>query len=351
MRIEEGIKLDFDDVLIRPKRSDAPSRKSVDLIRYFRPIHSGLNLECLPIVASNLYSTGTFEMAKALRAQEACCALHKFYSEEDLLKFYSEVTRIPDGEFEYHINESQHTFYTLGLSDQEFEKLKKIYTELTPSNFNYLICLDVANGYTKHFVERVRAIRKLIPSCILMAGNVATPEMVQELILEGADIVKVGIGPGQFCTTRLVAGIGYPQLSAIIECADAAHGLGGLICADGGCKTSADVVKAFGAGADLVMLGGMLAGSLECNGEWNADGSELRVFGMSSKEAQEQLYKEVKTYCAPEGLCTSVQNKGPVSKIIQDICGGLRSACAYVGADSLRDFSKCTTFIRVNRIK
>lgn len=333
MFIEEGIKLDFCDVLIRPKRSNAPSRKAIELVRTFKMPHTGNMFECLPLVAANLDTVGTMPMAKSLANFKACTALHKFHSLDDLERFFLQ-------------SHSSFSFYTMGIRDEDLTKL----TTLTARIGNLpLICIDAANGYTKYFINRVRTIRKLYPDSIIMAGNIATPEMVQELILEGADIVKAGVGNGNFCTTRLMTGVGYPQLSAIIECADAAHGLGGLICADGGCRTPADVVKAFGGGADFVMLGGMLAGTDECEGEWTDGG--LKVYGMSSREAQERYYGGVKQYCAPEGRMSIVPAKGPVHNIILEICGGLRSACAYVGAERLKDLSKCTTFVRVNRIQ
>jgi GMP reductase len=329
MRIEEGIKLDFDDVLIRPKRSDAPSRKSVELLRTFKMPYSGQEFTCLPIIAANLDTVGTFAMARALAKQFVCCALHKFYSLDDLEYFYSRD------------KESLYSFYTLGIKDDDLVKLTTLTARVGGLN---LICVDVANGYTKYFVNKVKIIRELYPYSVLMAGNVATPEMVQELILEGVDIVKVGIGPGAFCKTRLVTGVGYPQLSAIIECADAAHGLGGFVCADGGCKTSGDIAKAFGAGADFVMLGGMLAGTLECEGTWTEEG--LQVYGMSSKEAQDKYSGGIPEYATSEGKCSIVPAKGPVTNILSEITGGLRSACSYVGARGLKDFSKCTTFVR-----
>ena len=332
MRIEEGIKLDFDDVLIRPKRSDAPSRKAVDLTRMFKMPHSGQIFTCLPIIAANLDTVGTFAMATALAQRQACCALHKFYSLDDLEYFYSRY------------KESIYSFYTLGIKEEDLVKLTTLTARVGSIN---LICVDVANGYTKHFVNKVRIIRKLYPNCVLMAGNVATPEMVQELILEGVDIVKVGIGPGAFCATRLVTGVGYPQLSAVIESADAAHGLGGFVCADGGCKTSGDIAKAFGAGADFVMLGGMLAGTQQCEGEWTEAG--LKVYGMSSQEAQEKYSGGVPKYATSEGRCSIVPAKGPVSNILSEITGGLRSACTYVGARGLKDFSKCCTFIQTRK--
>jgi len=329
MRIEEGIKLDFDDVLIRPKRSNAPSRKSVELIRTFKLLH-GQIFTCLPIIASNMDVTGCYGIAKELWQLKACCTLHKFYSFENLKKIFSS-------------SYTDYLFYTLGLKDEEFWNLNKLADELGSPLPR--ICLDAANGHTKYFVQRVQKIREYFPDCILIAGNVAVPEMTQELILAGADIVKVGIGPGSHCETRKVTGVGYPQLSAIIESADAAHGLGGLVIADGGCRTSGDIAKAFGAGADFVMLGGMLAGALECEGDWTPKG--LKVYGMSSKVAQEKYYDGVPFYAASEGKCSIIGSKGPVKDILAEIAGGLRSACTYVGCSSLKDFSKCCSFVRI----
>lgn len=333
MRIKEGIKLDFCDVLIRPKRSDAASRKGVNLLRTFKMPHSDSILkDVFPVCAANMDTTGTFNMAMGLNPFSALCALHKFYSIDALVQFFG-------------YTDSEHSFYTMGLRDEELDKLAELVQRLP--GILPLLCVDVANGYTKYFVDRIKCIRDLYPNAIIMAGNVATPEMVQELILEGADIVKVGIGPGSHCTTRLMTGVGYPQLSAIIECADAAHGLDGYICADGGCSSPSDIAKAFGAGADFVMLGGMLAGTDECEGVRREDG--LEVHGMSSRAAQELHYGEVRDYAAPEGRESLVKLKGPVKVPMLMIRGALRSTCAYVGASSLRHLSKCTTFIRVNR--
>ena len=229
--------------------------------------------------------------------------------------------------------------------------------QIDAHGFKY-ICLDVANGYSNAFVDFIREVRDCFPDVAIMAGNVATKEMVQEYLFAGADIVKVGIGPGSVCTTRKITGVGYPQLSAVIECADAAHGLGGHICADGGCKTSGDVAKAFGAGADFVMVGGLLAGHDECRGEVFTEvanletGEECKVMrfhGMSSREAMEEHYGGVASHRAPEGKEVEVPYRGPVENTVQEILGGLRSACTYSGAKSLKDLSKCTTFVRVNR--
>lgn len=331
MRIEEGIKLDFCDVLIRPKRSDAPSRKSIVLDRVFKCPASDRTLECVPIVAANMSTTGTFAMADAMSRCKMLTCLHKFYELDDLVKFFTK---------QYS---AVNCFYTLGIKEEDFEKLDAFAKSFTPDK----LCIDVANGYTRYFVEKVKRLRERFPHTIIMAGNVATPDMVQELILAGADIVKIGIGPGSVCTTRLKTGVGYPQLSAIIECSDAAHGLHGLICADGGITTPGDIVKAMGGGADFVMLGGMLAGTSECDGEWTSNG--LTFFGMASHEAQEQFYGGIKDYVAAEGKCVTVPKKGFARHILWDIKGGLRSACAYVGAAELKELSKCTTFVKVAR--
>ena len=337
MRIEAELRLDFDDVLIRPKRSVAPSRASVELKREYRfQPASGATWAGTPIIAANLDTTGTMRMAAALHDLGMLTCLHKFYPLDELIDFF---TTSPA---------SGSTFYTLGIRDEDFTKLR-MFVERAPDKAG-LICIDAANGYTKFFVDRVKQVREMCPKATIMAGNVATPEMVQELLIEGrADIVKVGIGPGSVCTTRKMTGVGYPQLSAIIECADVAHGNQGHICADGGCKTPGDIAKAFGAGADFVMLGGMLAGTDECEGEWVVtDGVKrsLRFYGMSSREAQEKYLGGVRDYCAAEGKCVEVEYRGPVQDVLQEVTGGLRSACAYVGADRLKDLFKCCTFVR-----
>ena len=339
MRIENDVKLDFDDVLIRPKRSNAPSRRNIVLVREFNLPHSTEKLTCLPICASNFDTVGSMAMARALAREGMLCCLHKFYAPSQLTSFFDPAVGM------YASYGAWNTFYTLGLKDVDREKLDLV-TKSVPIT---RICLDAANGNTQFFVQRLRLLREKYPNAIIMAGNTCAPEMVQELLLEGADIIKIGIGPGSVCTTRYMTGCGYPQLSAIIECADAAHGLGGLICADGGCQTPGDIAKAFGAGADIVMVGGMLAGTDECEGTYTEEG--LKFYGMSSKEAQELHSDGVSSYATAEGKCIIVPNKGPVKKVVNEILGGLRSSCTYTGAKSLNDFSKCCTFIRVNRIK
>jgi GMP reductase len=336
MRIDHDPKLDFDDVLIRPKRSEAPSRSNVQLERQYRFLNSHGTWKGIPIVASNMDTVGTMAMARAVGPQMITC-LHKYYSDAELVDFLQQG------------DHRQHTFVTVGIRDEDFDTLARV-VEATEVRY---VCVDVANGYTEYFVHRVKRVRDTFPSLTIMAGNVATPEMVQELLISGAaDIVKIGIGPGSVCSTRSTAGVGYPQLSAIIECADAAHGLKGHVCADGGCRTPGDVAKAFAAGADFVMLGGMLAGHDECGGEWiEQDGCRvaMKFYGMSSRTAMEKYAGGAKDYRACEGKEVTIPYRGPVKETIREITGGLRSACAYVGAARLKDLSKCTTFVLCSR--
>ena len=336
MRVDNEPKLSFHDVLIRPKRSESPSRSAIELEREHRFLNSGATWRGIPIVASNMDTIGTMEMAKALGPQAMTC-LHKYYSEKELVDFFTEPSN------------RTHAFLTIGIRDEEFDRLRAVKQTAGIDH----VCVDAANGYTKFFVDRVKRVREAFPGLTIMAGNVATPEMVQELLISGAaDIVKIGIGPGSVCATRIMTGVGYPQLSAIIECADAAHGLRGHVCADGGCRTPGDVVKAFAAGADFVMLGGLLAGHDECSADWiEQDGKRVAMtfYGMSSKKAIDCYAGGLMDYRASEGREVSVPYRGAVKETLQEITGGLRSACAYVGAGRLKDLSKCTTFVLCQR--
>jgi len=341
MRIETEVRLDFKDVLIRPKRSTLSTRSKVDISREYRFLHPQIEYHGVPIVAANMDTTGTFEMARALDAFEMSTALHKHYAVDEVVAFFRALTR------------KSAAFYSMGIGTADEEKFDRVMTEAgagADSAIRY-VCIDVANGYTEGFVRLVAKIRERHPHLVIMAGNVVTGEMTEELILSGADIVKVGIGPGSVCTTRKMTGVGYPQLSAIIECADAAHGLEGHICADGGCTTPGDVAKAFGGGADFVMLGGMLAGHDECTGEIvERDGQKYqRFYGMSSKAAMEKYAGGVANYRAAEGKEVLVPHRGAVTGTVQEILGGVRSACTYVGARRLRELSKRTTFVRVSQ--
>ena len=372
MRLEEDVKLDYKDVLIRPKRSTLGSRKEVDLERGYtwRNWHpEDMSMEQIrpdtrhwrgiPIMAANMDGVGTFEMADKLAEAKVFTCLVKTYTVKELV-----------GYFDDKFNErTQYVAMSIGITDRDHEKFRDVY-EQTGDKLRY-VCIDVANGYSNRFRDFVAQFRTLYPHIVIIAGNVVTGEMTEELILAGADIVKVGIGPGSVCTTRIQTGVGYPQLSAVIECADAAHGLGGHIIADGGCTCPGDVAKAFAAGADFVMLGGMLAGHDEGGGEVitkyyetnerNYEMSQgtnggfekvietkkfVQFYGMSSKAANDKHFGGLKEYRSSEGRTVLVPYRGAVGSTIQDILGGLRSACTYAGAIRLKHLSRCTTFVK-----
>lgn len=336
MRIENEIKLGFKDVMFRPKRSTLRSRSQVSLKRTFRFRHGAEAWEGIPVMAANMDTVGTFEIASVLAQHQMFTAIHKHYSLEDWAQFMGTADA----------NIVEHIAVSSGTSQQDGEKLGAILAQHPELRF---ICIDVANGYSEYFVDFVKRTRDRFPERVIMAGNVVTGEMVEELLLSGADVVKVGIGPGSVCTTRIKTGVGYPQLSAIIECADAAHGLGGQIISDGGCKTPGDVAKAFGGGADFVMLGGMFAGHDESAGELITEaGTQYKLFyGMSSDTAMEKYSGGVANYRASEGKTVKIAYRGPVEETVRDILGGVRSTCTYVGAIKLKELTKRTTFIRV----
>ena len=337
MRIEYDLKLGFKDVMIRPKRSTLKSRSQVNLNRDFKFRHASVEWEGIPIMAANMDMVGTFEMALALAKHKLFTAIHKHYTVEEWIEF---LKNAPEDIVNY-------IAVSTGTGKKDSEHLKAVLKKNSHLQF---ICIDVANGYSQHFVDFVRQTRKQYPKKVIIAGNVVTGEMVEELILSGADIVKVGIGPGSVCTTRVKTGVGYPQLSAIIECADAAHGLGGQIISDGGCASPGDVAKAFGAGADFVMLGGMFAGHDESGGSTiERNGKKFKQFyGMSSETAMKKYVGGVADYRASEGKTVEVPFRGKVNSTLQDILGGVRSTCTYVGAQRLKELTKRTTFIRVD---
>jgi GMP reductase len=341
MHIEEAVKLDFKDVLIRPKRSTLTSRSEVNISREFIFHNSRKKYQGIPIIAANMDSTGTFEMAHALGALQLSAALHKHYPEDALVDFFNALKSAAGS--------SPAVFYSMGIGKADFSKFKAVMARAAEA-IEY-VCIDVANGYTEGFINFVKTVRAAYPQITIMAGNVVTGDITEELILAGADIVKVGIGPGSVCTTRKMTGVGYPQLSAVIECADAAHGLGGQICADGGCVVPGDLAKAFGAGADFIMLGGMLSGHDECAGDViERDGQKYQGFyGMSSRAAMEKYAGGVARYRAAEGKEVLVPYRGAVTGTVEEILGGVRSACTYVGAHKLKELTKRTTFIRVTQ--
>lgn len=336
MRVEYDIKLGFKDVMFRPKRSTLKSRSQVSLQRTFKFMHTTIEWTGVPIMAANMDTVGTFEMAKKLAEKDMFTAIHKHYTLDEWNAFLKDA---PQG-IENNLAVST------GTGEKDLEKVNAIFSTNPHLKF---ICIDVANGYSEHFVAFVKQARQLFPDKVIIAGNVVTGEMVEELLLAGADIIKVGIGPGSVCTTRVKTGVGYPQLSAIVECADAAHGLGGQIISDGGCSVPGDVSKAFGAGADFVMLGGMLAGHDESGGQVvEKDGKKYKQFyGMSSATAMDKHAGGVAEYRASEGKTVEVEYRGAVENTVQDILGGVRSTCTYVGASQLKELTKRTTFIRV----
>ena len=332
MKIEQDIKLDFSDVLIRPKRSTLESRSEVNLEREFKFPHSTQIWKGIPIIASNMDTVGTIPMYKSLKEKNMLTCFHKFMNIN-----------------EYPENNRNNYAVSIGIRTEDYLKLSEIY-KYTPEKCN-IVCIDIANGYIQKLVQFCQRVRKLIPHCILIAGNVVTREMVEELIINGhVDIVKVGIGSGSVCTTRLQTGVGMPQLSCILECADAAHGCGGHIISDGGITCPGDAAKAFGAGADFVMLGSMLAGHEQSGGDLVEENGKLyKVFyGMSSDTAMNKHYGGVSKYRSSEGKTVKIEYKGPVENTILDLLGGIRSTCTYVNAKNLKDLSKCTTFMRVN---
>lgn len=336
MRIESDIKLGFKDVMIRPKRSTLRSRSEVSLERKIHFRHGAADWEGIPVIAANMDTVGTFEMAAVLAEHKLITAIHKHFSVAQWKTFMQSA----------HVGISEFITVSTGTSKDDADKLQQIMEACPTLRF---ICIDVANGYSEHFVDFVKRTRERFPGKVILAGNVVTGEMVEELLLAGADVIKVGIGPGSVCTTRVKTGVGYPQLSAIIECADAAHGLKGQIISDGGCKVPGDVAKAFGGGADFVMLGGMLAGHQESGGELiEENGKKYKLFyGMSSETAMNKYAGGIAEYRASEGKTIRMPYRGAVQDTLLDILGGIRSACTYVGASYLKELTKRTTFIRV----
>ena len=335
MRIEEEVKLDYSDVLYRPKRSTLSSRKDVNLKRTYKFKYSNNEWSGIPIMAANMDGVGELGVAEKMAEFNMITCLTK---QHDVKKFnqYKKIKSI-----------YKNIALSIGIKKEDFSRLDKLLKEF---NFIKFICIDVANGYSERFSKFIKSVREKYPTKTIIAGNVVTADMTQELILSGADIVKVGIGPGSVCTTRIQTGVGYPQLSAVIECADAAHGLGAHIIADGGCTCPGDVAKGFGAGADFVMLGGMLAGHDEGKGKIvKSNGNKyIEFYGSSSLTANKKHYGGLSDYRSSEGRLVRVKYRGKIKETISNILGGIRSSCTYVGAPSLKQLSKCTTFVRVS---
>ena len=340
MKIENDVKLDFTDVLFRPKRSTLSSRSEVCVERTFHFKHSGRSWTGVPVISSNMDTVSCVEMYKALSKEKMITCFHKYINIQDIVQACKQGYS------------SEYFMLSTGITDRDFNNLENQVNVLKENNIDVaFICIDVANGYMFKLLEFCKRMRTRFPNITLVAGNVVTREIVEELTISGVDIVKVGIGSGAVCTTRLQTGVGMPQFSAVMECSDAAHGVGGMIISDGGICYPGDVSKAFGGGSDFVMIGSMFAGHEECPGEvLEEDGKKYKLFyGMSSDTAMNKHHGGVASYRSSEGKTVKVPYKGPVINTIQNILGGVRSTCTYVGANRLKDLSKCATFVRVNR--
>ena len=340
MRINYDAKLNFEDVLLQPKRSTLSSRKDVDMTRNFTFRNSGKQMNFLPIFASNMDGVGTFSMAKVLQEYKMMTVITKTTGIEEWRKAVGNGVRL------------QSVSVCTGTNvmwDKEAQDWKTMQEVLKSFPDIKMITVDVANAYHQNMVDFIAKVRDQYPTKIIVAGNVVTPEMTEELIINGADVVKIGIGPGSVCTTRTMTGVGGPQFSAILDCADAANGVDGHIMADGGCVFPGDIAKAFGGGAHMVMIGGMLAGHDESEQEV-VDG-KIEFYGMSSDRAREKHGKRKDGYRGNEGRLISLPYRGPVQGTVEDILGGVRSACTYIGARRLKDMPKCASFVTTNNVQ
>jgi len=337
MRIKEDLKLNFDDVLMEPKRSTLSSRRDVDMTRKFKFRNSGKIMEFTPIFASNMDGVGTFSMAKVLQEHKMMTVITKSTTLDQWKEAVGSGLRLQS------VSVCTGTNKIWDSEAEDYVRMKQVLDSFPDVK---MITVDVANAYHQNFVDFIKMIRDEFPDKVIVAGNVVTPEMVEELIINGADMVKIGIGPGSVCTTRTMTGIGVPQFSAIVECADAANGVDGHIMADGGCVWPGDIAKAFGGGAHAVMIGGMLAGHDES--EQPVTDGKIEFYGMSSDRAREKHGKRKDGYRGNEGRWISLPYRGPVNPTVEDILGGVRSAATYIGARRLKDMPKCATFVRVN---
>jgi len=336
MRIKEDLKLNFDDVLMEPKRSTLSSRRDVDMTRKFKFRNSGKIMEFTPIFASNMDGVGTFSMAKVLQEHKMMTVITKSTTLDQWKEAVGSGLRLQS------VSVCTGTNKIWDPEAEDYARMKQVLDSFPDVK---MITVDVANAYHQNFVDFIKMVRDEFPDKVIVAGNVVTPEMVEELIINGADMVKIGIGPGSVCTTRTMTGIGVPQFSAIVECADAANGVDGHIMADGGCVYPGDIAKALGGGAHAVMIGGMLAGHDES--EQPVVDGKIEFYGMSSDRAREKHGKRKDGYRGNEGRWISLPYRGPVNDTVEDILGGVRSAATYIGARRLKDMPKCATFVRV----
>ena len=340
MRIKQALKLNYEDVLLQPKRSTLTSRADVKMTRTFNFRNSKKQLEFCPIFASNMDGVGTFSMAKVLQEYKMMTVITKSTTLEQWKQAVGTGLRLQS------VSVCTGTNIIWDKDASDYKTMQDVLTNFPDVKF---ITVDVANAYHQNFVDFVKRIRDQYPEKIIIAGNVVTPEMTEELIINGADVVKIGIGPGSVCTTRTMAGVGIPQFSAIVECSDAANGVDGHIMADGGCVYPGDIAKALGGGAHMVMIGGMLAGHDESEQEI-VDG-KIEFYGMSSDRAREVHGKRKDGYRGNEGRLISLPYRGPVTETVEDILGGVRSSATYIGARRLKDMPKCATFVKTNNVQ
>ena len=339
MRINTEPKLNFEDVLLQPKRSTLSSRRDVDMVRKFTFRNSGKVMNFTPIFASNMDGVGTFSMAKVLQEHKMMTVITKTTTPDQW------KTAVGNGVRLQSVSVCTGTNKMFDPDAQDYKNMQEILKSFPDIK---MITIDVANAYHQNMVGFVQKVREEYPDKVIVAGNVVTPEMTEELIINGADVVKIGIGPGSVCTTRTMAGVGVPQFSAIVECSDAANGVGGHIMADGGCVYPGDIAKALGGGAHMVMIGGMLAGHDES--EQQVVNNKIEFYGMSSDKAREIHGKRKDGYRANEGKLISLPYRGPVVNTLEDILGGVRSACTYIGARRLKDMPKCASFVTTNNV-
>jgi GMP reductase len=337
MRIKEELKLNFDDVLLQPKRSTLSSRRDVEMTRKFTFRNSDKIMDFCPIFASNMDGVGTFSMAKVMQEHKMMTVITKSTTLDQWKAAAGTGIRMQS------VSVCTGTNVMWDPDAPDYANMKAVLEAFPDVK---MITVDVANAYHENFVDFIKKIRNEFPNKVIVAGNVVTPEMVEELIINGADVVKIGIGPGSVCTTRTMTGVGVPQFSAIMECADAANGVDGHIMADGGCVQPGDIAKALGGGAHMVMIGGMLAGHDES--EQEVVNGRIEFYGMSSDRAREKHGKRKDGYRGNEGRLISLPYRGPVEPKLEDILGGVRSACTYIGARRLKDMPKCATFVRCN---
>ena len=337
MRIKEELKLNFDDVLLQPKRSTLSSRSEGVMTRQFTFANADRTMDFFPILASNMDGVGTFSMAKVLQQHKMMTVITKSTTLDEWKAAAGTGLRMQS----LSVCTGSNVMHDKDAAD--YANMKAVLDSFPDVK---MITVDVANAYHENFIDFIKKVRDEFPNKIIVAGNVVTPEMVEELIINGADIVKIGIGPGSVCTTRTMTGVGVPQFSAIVECTDAANGVNGHIMADGGCVHPGDIAKAFGGGAHMVMIGGMLAGHDES--EQTVVDGKVEFYGMSSDRAREKHGKRKDGYRGNEGRFISLPYRGPVNNTVEDILGGVRSACTYIGARRLKDMPKCATFVRCN---